>query len=170
MSDESFVPAEHIEHIIYIVRGQRVMLDQDLSYLYDVSTKRLNEQVQRNINRFPEDFAFRLTKEEWEFLRCQIGILKKEKENLRCQFGTSSLYNESESQKIKTLRSQIATSKNVSESLRSQTVISKKENRGGRRYLPYVFTEHGAVMLASVLHSERAIHMSVEVVRAPRSP
>jgi len=101
---------------IHLVRGQRVMLDTDLAELYGVTTKRFNEQVKRNVERFPTDFMFQLTAEEHD-----------------------------------SLRSQIATS---------------KTGRGGRRYLPYVFTEHGAIMAASVLSSPRAVEMSVFVVRA----
>ena len=90
------------------------MLDSDLARIYGVTTKRLNEQLRRNQQRFPSDFAFQLTREE-----------------------------------LTGLRSQIATSK-----------------RGGRRYLPWVFTEHGAIMLATVLNSETAIDASIRVVRA----
>lgn len=114
---------ETVENAIHLVRGQRVMLDSDLAAIYAVTTKRLNEQVRRNKNRFPGDFAFQLTAEEFA--------------GLRSQFATSSL------------RSQIATS-----------------NKGGRRYLPWVFTEHGAIMLASVLNSEVAVEASIRVVRA----
>jgi hypothetical protein len=99
---------------ILVIRGQRVMLDSDLAELYEVETKRFNEQVKRNAKRFPADFMFRLTKEEFD--------------NLRSQFATSS--------------------------------------RGGRRYPPSVFTEHGAIMAAAILNSDRAIEMSVYVVRA----
>lgn len=97
------------------VRGHAVILDADLAALYGVETKRLNEQVKRNQDRFPEDFHFQLTAKEW-----------------------------------KALRSQSATSKAW----------------GGRRYPPYAFTEHGAVMAANVLNSPQAIQMSVTVVRA----
>src|SRR5205085_10974824 len=100
------------------------MLDSDLAAIYQVSTKRLNQQLRRNRSRFPADFAFQLTAEE-----------------------------------LTDLKSQIATS-----NLRLQTATSKK--RGGRRYLPWVFTEHGAIMLASVLNSEIAVQASVRVVRA----
>mgnify|MGYP000878632939 FL=1 len=99
---------------IVVIRGQRVLLDSDLAALYEVETKRFNEQIKRNPTRFPSDFMFRLTEDEFE-----------------------------------SLRSQIATSK-----------------RGGRRYLPMAFTEHGAIMAASVLNSDRAVEMSVYVVRA----
>lgn len=96
------------------IRGQRVLLDADLADLYEVDTKRLNEQVKRNADRFPADFMFRLTPEEFA--------------DLKSQFATSSW--------------------------------------GGRRKLPSAFTEHGAIMAASVLNSKRAIEMSVYVVRA----
>ncbi len=113
----------NVESAIYLIRGQRVMLDSDLALIYQVTTKRLNQQLARNQKRFPEDFAFRLTAEEFT--------------NLRSQTATSSL------------RSQFATSK-----------------RGGRRHLPWAFTEHGAIMLASVLSSDVAVQASVRVVRA----
>lgn len=99
---------------IQVIRGQRILLDADLAQLYEVETKRFNEQIKRNPKRFPHDFMFRLTEEEFE-------------------------------------------------SLRSQNATS---NRGGRRYLPLAFTEHGAIMAASVLNSDRAVEMSVYVVRA----
>ncbi len=93
-------------------RDQKVMLDKDLAELYNVETKRLNEQVRRNINRFPKSFMFQLTKTEWS--------------NLKSQFATSSW--------------------------------------GGRRSEPFVFTEHGILMLSSVLNSEIAIKMSVQII------
>ncbi len=108
------MPSKAIENKIYLIRGHKVMLDCDLAKLYKVRTKRLNEQVSRNIKRFPEDFMIQLTKEETECLR-----------------------------------SQIATSK-----------------RGGRRYLPYAFTEQGVAMLSSVLNSERAIQVNIAIIRA----
>jgi phage regulator Rha-like protein len=114
----SIVPLEHVVSRIFLVRGQKVMLDADLAELYGVTTKRLNEQIKRNIDRFPPDFTFRLT--------------AKEHDSLRSQFATSK-----------------------------ETL-----GRGGRRYLPYVFTEHGAIMAASVLDSERAVQVSIYVVRA----
>jgi hypothetical protein len=111
---DAIVRAERIESRILLIRGCRVMLDSDLAELYEVATKRLNEQVKRNKDRFPADFMFQLTPEE-----------------------------------TKSLRSQIATSK-----------------RGGQRYRPYAFTEHGAIMAAGVLNSPRAIEVSIYVVRA----
>jgi hypothetical protein len=111
------VPLEGMVSRIFLVRGQKVMLDADLAELYGVPTGRLNEQVKRNIDRFPPDFMFLLTKQEAESLRSQIAILKR--------------------------------------------------GRGRhRKYLPYVFTEHGAIMAASVLDSERAVQVSIYVVRA----
>jgi hypothetical protein len=105
-----------LESGIHLIRGERVMLDSDLATIYGTSTARLNEQLRRNRQRFPEDFAFQLTPEEFKRLISQIAISKK--------------------------------------------------GRGGRRKLPWVFTEHGAIMLASVLNSPVAIQASVRVVRA----
>jgi hypothetical protein len=102
-----------------MARGKRVVLDSDLASLYGVSTKRFNEAVKRNLDRFPADFCFVL-----------------------------------EPQELAALRSQFATS-NIA-----------REGRGGRRYRPHVFTEHGAIMAAMVLNSARAVQMSVYVVRA----
>ncbi len=110
---------EGITRAIVVLRGRKVLLDAELAALYGVTTKRLNEQIRRNQERFPADFMFQLTEEEHE-----------------------------------SLRSHFATSK------------SAGSGRGGRRYLPYVFTEHGAIMAATVLNSPRAIEMSVYVVRA----
>jgi hypothetical protein len=115
-----------IEHMIMTIRGQKVILDADLARIYAVPTKRLNEQVRRNADRFPLDFAFVLTDQEVA--------------NLRSQIATSS---------FKGIQSQFATA-----------------SHGGRRYRPYVFTEHGVIMAANVLRSRRAIQMSVFVVRA----
>ena len=111
----------NIESAIYLLRGQRVMLDSDLAAIYGVTTKRLNEQLKRNRSRFPEDFAFQLTAEELA--------------NLRSQIATSSLQ-------------------------------SQRKGHGGRRYLPWAFTEHGALMLANILNSDIAVQASVRVVRA----
>lgn len=115
--NDSLIPAERIERSILLVRGQKVMLDADLAALYGVETFNLNKAVKRNIDRFPEDFMFRLTSEEAERLRFQIGM-------------------------------------------------SKPSGRGGRRYLPHVFTEQGVAMLSSVLRSKRAAQVNVEIMRA----
>jgi ORF6N domain len=110
------LPLERVESAILLIRGEKVILDSDLAALYGVSTARLNQQVNRNLTRFPGDFMFRLTQTEFN--------------NLILQNATS------------------------------------KKGRGGRRKLPYVFTEHGALMAANVLNSERAVQASVQVVRA----
>jgi hypothetical protein len=109
----SIVPFERIAGCIYVIRGHKVMLDNDLAGLYEVETKILTRSIRRNIERFPSDFMFQLTKEEYE--------------NLRCQFGASSW--------------------------------------GGRRYLPYAFTEQGLAMLSSVLRSKRAVAVNIAIMR-----
>lgn len=110
------IPLERIASRIYLFRGEKVMLDSDLASLYGVSTTRLNQQFKRNLDRFPEDFAFQLTGPEFKSLMSQIAI------------------------------------SNV--------------GRGGRRKLPWVFTEHGVAMLSSVLRSKRAIQVNVAIIRA----
>jgi hypothetical protein len=124
--DKAMVPVERIERLIYVVRGQKVMLDSDLAEIYGVPTHRLNEQVRRNISRFPHDFAFQLTRQEFAILISQIAI----------------------------------------SSLDNRRTFAGTRRHGGRRKLPYVFTEHGAIMLASVLNSPVAVEASVRVVRA----
>jgi ORF6N domain len=113
----ALVPVEHITQSILVLRGQRVLLDAELAALYGVSTKRFNEQVRRNRERFPADFMFQLTDEEHTALRSQFATLK----------------------------------------------LGRGQHR---KYLPYAFTEHGAIMAATILNSPRAIEMSVYVVRA----
>jgi hypothetical protein len=115
MTMTALVPV-HVERRILLLRGERVMLDEDLAALYRVPTKALIQAVKRNAERFPSDFMFQLTTEE-------------------------------------------------NERLRSQTVTSKP-GRGGRRTLPYAFTEQGVAMLSSVLHGERAVHVNIEIMRA----
>ena len=112
------VPVEVIDRRIYLIRGQKVMLDRDLAALYRVETFNLNKAVKRNLNRFPEDFMFQLSREEAQSLRFQIGMSKP------------------------------------------------GGGRGGRRYPPYAFTEHGVAMLSSVLNSERAVAMNILIIRA----
>ena len=116
---------EPIKRKIYEIRGQKVMLDSDLAILYGVLNKRLNEQVKRNIERFPDDFMFQLTKEEWNALRSQIATLedlksqnvtsnfsgKQQEEVLKSQIATSKV---AEDKSVNNLRSQIATTKNLS--------------------------------------------------------
>jgi hypothetical protein len=108
---------EVIERRILLIRGQKVMLDAHLADLYQVSTKRLNEQMRRNKKRFPKDFMFQLTKEEYNALRSHFATLKTG----RGQHG---------------------------------------------KYLPHVFTEQGVAMLSSVLNSERAVMVNIEIIRA----
>ena len=133
---ESLLPEEKIIRKIYFIRGQKVMLDFDLAELYEVETKRLNEQIKRNIERFPKDFMFRLTAKEWQTMRSQFATASPQDINL---------------QQVVDIRSQIA------------TASQKKRNIV---ITPYAFTEHGVTMLASVLKSERAVKMSIAVVRA----
>lgn len=108
-----------IEKLIYVIRDKQIMIDSDLAMLYQVETGALNRAVKRNIKRFLDDFRFQLTVEEYENLKCQIGI--------------SSL---------------------------------NENGYGGRRTLPYVFTEQGISMLASVLHSDIAVNVSIGIMRA----
>jgi hypothetical protein len=124
---QELTKVEPIEPVIRAVRGRKVILDADLARIYRVTTKRLNEQVKRNRERFPSDFMFRLTPNEGQSLQ-RSG-------------------------------SQIATLN------RSQIATGSQKHRDPR-FLPYAFTEHGAVMAANVLNSERAVAMSVFVVRA----
>ena len=109
------IQPEQIERAIQIVRGQRVLIDSDLARLYDVPTKVLNQTVRRNPERFPSDFAFQLTQQEFTNLRSQI--------------------------------------------------VTSSYEYGGRRYLPWVFTEHGVAMLSSVLRSSTAARVNIEIMR-----
>ena len=117
-----------VEPLILTIRGQKVVLDIELARIYGVTTKVFNQAVKRNKRKFPIDFMFQLTGEEYE--------------NLRSRFVTSR-----------------------GDTNRSQIVTGSQKHRNPR-YLPYAFTEHGAVMAANILRSERAIQMSVFVVRA----
>ncbi len=144
MNEEIIIKAnadiEVIKHRIYEVRGLRVMLDRDLAELYNVETRALNQAVKRNIGRFPDDFLFRLNKNEWTLLKSQFVISN--------------------------IDTTTADNKDVSatdSSLKSQIVIS---NRGGDRALPYAFTELGIAMLSSVLRSETAIQVNINIMRA----
>jgi hypothetical protein len=110
---KEIVSIEQISGRIYFIRGQRVMLDRDLAELYGVETKRLKEQVRRNIDRFPDDFMFELTKNEFEILRSQ--------------FASSSW--------------------------------------GGLRYAPMAFTEHGVLMISSVLKNDKAVQVNIQIMR-----
>lgn len=146
------VPTRQVERRIYIIREQNVMLDSDLAELYGVETKFLNRAVKRNIARFPEDFMFQLTAEDEESLRFQFGTSNAESQSVDSHLRSQSVISNAESE-------------TVDASLRSQLATSSKR-RGGRRYLPYVFTEQGVAMLSSVLNSERAIEVNIQIMRA----
>ncbi len=137
----SLIP-DQLAPLVIRLRRENVILDSDIAELYGVETKRLNEAVKRNIERFPADFMFQLTEEEVE--------------NLRSQFATSS------SESISS-RSQFAILNAHKGSLRSQTVTSK--SHGGRRTLPYAFTEQGVAMLSSALRSQRAVEVNIAIMR-----
>jgi len=107
-------PVGHVDRLILLIRGEKVMLDADLAELYGVETGELTRAVRRNLARFPADFMFQLSNQEVTALRCQFGISK---------------------------------------------------GRGGRRYRPYAFTEHGVAMLSSVLRSGRAVQVNIEIMR-----
>lgn len=111
---KAVIPIERIASCIYLIRGEKVMLDSDLADLYGVETRILNQSVTRNIDRFPPEFAFQLSQDEFHLI--------------------------------------------------SQIVISKS-GRGGRRKLPWVFTEHGVAMLSSVLRSKRAIQINISIIK-----
>ena len=113
MQESVSIPEEIIHNKIYLIREEKVMLDADLAKLYEVETKYLKRQVRRNIDRFPEDFMFELTEQEYA--------------SLRSQFGTSSW--------------------------------------GGSRYVPMAFTEHGILMLSSVLNSKKAMQVNIQIMR-----
>ena len=154
-----------IDGLIHQIRGERVLLDSDLAAIYGVTTKRLNEAIKRNRQRFPADFMFQLNGEEAAALRSQITTLDvtgaalppPELAAMRSQFVTASPDSEG-------MPSQIATASIPSPNLRSQTATSSLH--GGRRHRPYAFTEHGALQAANILKSERAVAMSVFVIRA----
>jgi hypothetical protein len=138
---------ETIRENIYIIRGRKVMLDRDLAMFYGVPTKVLNQSVKRNLDRFPEDFMFQLTKEEVEICsRSQFVTLNEdeEDENLRSQIVTSSFSSTNKDN----LKSQIATS-----------------SWGGVRWNTFAFTEQGIAMLSSVLNSKRAIQVNIQIIR-----
>jgi len=113
---QALVPPGRIERRIIVVRGENVLLDEDLARMYEVETRALVQAVKRNAKRFPPDFMFQLSREELETLRARLG--------------------------------------------------TPTPGRGGRRYLPHAFTEQGVAMLASVLRSDRAVHVNIEIVRA----
>ena len=151
----SIQPVEQIESLIISVRGKQVILDRDLARLYGVETKRLNEQVRRNIDRFPEDFMFQLSKEEFENWKSQFATSIWDDDDMSSQNATTSGEN---------LRSQIATS-NENPNWKSQFATSNSIKMGARK-LPYAFTENGIAMLSSVLRSPMAIATNIQIMRA----
>jgi len=137
----SLQPLENIENLIHIIRGKQVMLDRDLARLYGVETFRLNEQVKRNKERFPEDFMFQLSKEEFENWKSQIAI---------------SIPNEN-------MSSQNARTSNAD--MLSQIAMTSAKRRP-LSALPYAFTESGIAMLSGVLRSPQAVSMNIQIMRA----
>lgn len=113
------ISGNEIKKFIYTVRGKQVMLDSDVAMLYNYATKNINKAVKRNIDRFPEEFCFQLTENEFQTLRFQIGTSKQ-----------------------------------------------SEEFRGGRRYLPNVFTEQGIAMLAGVLKNDIAVKVSISIIKS----
>lgn len=158
-----------IKSKVHELRGQRVMLDFDLAQMYGVETKVLNQSVKRNIERFPEDFMFQLTRGEWEILKSQFATSNPAEtddgNSLGSQFATLNI---GDNQDDSSLRSQIVTA-NVTDSqgdivLRSQIVTAKQTSK--QRFLPYAFTEQGVSMLSSVLRSPLAIQVNIGIMRA----
>jgi hypothetical protein len=129
-------PKKPISSLIFNLRGQKVILDADLAELYGVQTRVFNQAVKRNLERFPNDFCFQLTTSEWRNLKSQIETSSMEATQIEGVVPNSS-----------------------------QFVTSSKRHRGAA-YRPYAFTEHGAIMAATVLNSPEAVAMSVFVVRA----
>ena len=149
MTEQEFKEIEltqdNIESMIYIVRGQKIMLDFDLARIYGYETKRFNEQVKNNIGKFPEDFMFQLTKEETE--------------NLRSKKLTTMFGEESRCKNCTTIVNETSRSK------KSTTIMQIAGIRGGRVYLPYAFTEQGIYMLMTVLKGDLAIKQSKALIR-----
>ena len=138
----SLQPLENIENLIHVIRGKQVMLDRDLARLYGVETRVLNQAVQRNNERFPGDFMFQLNKEEAESSRSQFVMLNADAGDLKSQNATSN-----------------------EESSRSQFVMLN--GRGHNiKHLPYAFTENGVAMLSTVLRSQQAININIQIMRA----
>jgi len=128
-----YIPDEIITTKIFVIRGQKVMLDFDIAQLYGVETKRLNEQVKRNIDRFPEEFMFRLKAKEWNMMRSQFA----------------TAYSQS----------------NDFEDVKRKELASSKQRKRNTNITPFAFTEHGVTMAANVLKSEKAVKMSIAIVK-----
>ena len=138
----SLLVPEKLATLVHYLRREKVILDSDLAELYGVTTSTLNQAVQRNIERFPVDFMFQLSDAELNGLRCQTGISNPDPN---------------------ALKSQIVIAKNAESPLLFQT--GRANARGGRRSLPYAFTEQGVAMLSSVLRSERAVEVNIAIMR-----
>ena len=153
----AIVPVERVRQVILLLRGQRVIIDADLARLYGVTIKRMKQQVRRNSDRFPEDFMFQLTWEEAESLRMQIASLDVPADQTDSRSQIASLNDPSIAQVPQ---------------LQGVTGISSRMqiaslNRGRNvKYRPFAFTEHGAIMAATVLNSPNAVKASLFVVRA----
>lgn len=131
-----FPKPENLAKLVFLIRGEKVLLDTDLADLYGVETGALNRAVKRNIERFPADFMLQVTPEEWENLKCQIGI-------------SSSPVAPAKDKKLGAIRSQVVAA----------------SAHGGRRAIPYAFTEQGIAMLSSVLRSQRAVEVNIAIMR-----
>ncbi len=136
MKPSALIP-EQLAPLVIRLRHENVILDSDIAELYGISVGQLNQAVKRNIERFPSDFMFQISDDELENLKSQFVISSSTGSNLKCQIDTSSF--------------------------RSQSVILK--NHGGRRTLPYAFTEQGVAMLSSVLRSPRAVEVNIAIMR-----
>ncbi|MDI6757336.1 MAG: ORF6N domain-containing protein [Endomicrobiia bacterium] len=148
MMDDEGLSVELVQRRIFVIRGVKIMLDSDLALLYGVPTKSLNLAVKRNIERFPPDFMFRLTAGEAESLGFQIGT-----SNVR-----ADVFSEPSGR--------LGSGKIADPSLRFQNETSNISARGGRRYLPFAFTEQGVAMLSGVLRSKRAVEINILIMRA----
>ena len=152
MNEElNLTTTEEIQNLIYTIRGKQVMIDSDVANLYHYETKRINEVVNRNKERFPKDFCFQLTETEYESLKYQFktNINAKSKNN-RSQIATSS------GNYIENLKKQIMTS----------SLQDKNNKHRGKKYLPYVFTEQGIAMLSGVLRNRIAVQVSINIMNA----
>ncbi len=127
---------QSIQNRIYEIRGERIMLDFDLAALYETETRIFNQAVKRNIKRFPKDFMFQLTRQEWANLKSQAIILSSQNNNNQTDTNMSS-----------------------------QTVTTLRNTRPSKA-LPYAFTEQGVAMLSGILNSDRAIQMNIAIMRA----
>jgi hypothetical protein len=153
---KDLLPTERIEQVIFLIRGQRVILDADLARLYGVPTYRFNEAFKRNRHRFPDDFAFQLTAAEYADLRSQNAVAHMQGVRDSKETANSSQFAMSSSR---------APGNKGCVMNRSQFATGSSRHRGVA-YRPWAFTEHGALMAANILHSKRAGHVSVFVVRA----